>query len=110
MTRLDVVVPAHDEEDTIAACVDALAAAVRVLHRERPAVEVGVTVVLDGCTDRTAQALEVRATADPTWRSTSELLGQTPIRREFISPEVSPHHTEPVDRTYCRQDTAAGKR
>lgn len=71
MTRLDVVVPAHDEEDTIAACVDALAAAVRVLHRERPAVEVGVTVVLDGCTDRTAQALEVRAAADPTWRSTT---------------------------------------
>ncbi|KTR02663.1 glycosyltransferase [Curtobacterium luteum] len=71
MTRLDVIVPAHDEEDTIAACVDALAAAVRELRRERPAVEVGVTVVLDGCSDRTAEALGLRTAADPTWRNTT---------------------------------------
>lgn len=71
MTRLDVVVPAHDEQDTVAACVDALAAAVRELVRARPTVDVGVTVVLDGCTDRTAEVLGARVAADPTWRSTT---------------------------------------
>ncbi len=68
--RVDVVVPAHDEVDTIAACVDALAAAVRTLRRERPGVDVGVTVVLDGCTDRTAEVVADRIADDDTWRRT----------------------------------------
>ncbi|MGU3409940.1 glycosyltransferase [Microbacterium sp. M1A1_1b] len=52
--RIDVVVPAHDEQDRIGACLAALEVAVGRLHGERPGVEVGVTVVLDGCSDDTA--------------------------------------------------------
>ena len=52
--RIDVVVPAHDEEDRIGACLDALDAAVVRLAVERPDVRVGITLVLDGCTDGSA--------------------------------------------------------
>ncbi|WP_413601487.1 glycosyltransferase [Curtobacterium sp. Curtsp57] len=52
--RIDVVVPAHDEEDRLAACLDALRTATSRLAAERPDVSVGVTVVLDGCTDGSA--------------------------------------------------------
>ncbi|WP_260981178.1 glycosyltransferase family 2 protein [Curtobacterium pusillum] len=65
--RLDVVVPAHDEEDAIAPCLLAIADAVRTLGRAHPDVEVAVTIVLDGCTDRTAAVLRAAATADPLW-------------------------------------------
>lgn len=65
--RIDVVVPAHDEEDGIARCVDALATAVRRLHVARPGVVVGLTVVLDGCTDRTADELAAAVAADALW-------------------------------------------
>jgi len=54
MHRIDVVVPAHDEEDRIGACLDALDAAVVRLAVERPDIRVGITVVLDGCTDDSA--------------------------------------------------------
>ncbi|ROS76249.1 glycosyl transferase family 2 [Curtobacterium sp. PhB130] len=53
--RIDVVVPAHDEEDRIADCLDAVLVAAERLRAERPDVAVGVTVVLDGCTDDTAR-------------------------------------------------------
>jgi len=66
-SRIDVVVPAHDEEDGIARCVDALAAAVRRLHEERPGVAVQVTIVLDGCTDDTAARLTDATAAEPLW-------------------------------------------
>jgi GT2 family glycosyltransferase len=52
--RIDVVVPAHDEQDRIVACLEALGTAVTTLHRERPGTRAHVTVVLDGCTDDTA--------------------------------------------------------
>ncbi|WIE63931.1 glycosyltransferase [Curtobacterium sp. MCLR17_036] len=56
--RIDVVVPAHDEQDRIAACLAALGAARDRLAAERPDVEVSVTVVLDGCTDDTAAVVD----------------------------------------------------
>ena len=67
--RVDVVVPAHDEEDGIAGCVDALAAAVRALRRAYPEVAVSVTVVLDGCTDDTATVLRQTVSDDPVWNT-----------------------------------------
>jgi glycosyltransferase involved in cell wall biosynthesis len=67
--RVDVVVPAHDEEDGIARCLLALADAVRALARAHPDVEAAVTIVLDGCTDRTAAVLRAATAADPLWRS-----------------------------------------
>lgn len=65
--RIDVVVPAHDEEDGIAGCLHALAVAVRRLARTHPDVAVTVTVVLDGCADRTAPVLRAAAAADALW-------------------------------------------
>lgn len=56
--RVDVVLPAHDEEDRIAACLDALLAARARLAADRPGVAVSVTVVLDGCSDGTATVVE----------------------------------------------------
>lgn len=58
--RIDVVIPAHDEEDRVADCLDAVLAAADHLRADRraaalPDMEVGVTVVLDGCTDGTAR-------------------------------------------------------
>ncbi|ROP64197.1 glycosyltransferase family 2 protein [Curtobacterium sp. PhB115] len=52
--RVDVVVPAHDEEDRIGACLDALLVACERLAVDRPGTNVAVTVVLDGCTDGTS--------------------------------------------------------
>ncbi|OIH94618.1 glycosyltransferase family 2 protein [Curtobacterium sp. MCBA15_001] len=56
--RIDVVVPAHDEQDRIGACLAALDVAVARLAEARPDVSVGVTVVLDGCTDDTAAVVD----------------------------------------------------
>ncbi len=54
-----VVIPAADEQDRIAACLHAVSVAVRQLRRHPTpsggAVDVDVLVVLDACTDRTAE-------------------------------------------------------
>lgn len=65
--HVDVVVPAHDEEAVIGGCIDALAESIRVLRRALPAVTVSVTVVLDGCTDRTALVLRTAVAAGRVW-------------------------------------------
>ncbi|WP_416395727.1 MULTISPECIES: glycosyltransferase [unclassified Curtobacterium] len=67
--RIDVIVPAHDEEDGVAGCVLALADAIRVLGRVHPGVGVAVTVVLDGCSDTTAAVLRSTVAADPLWHA-----------------------------------------
>lgn len=54
-----VVIPAHDEEHLVGACVASVDVAVKHLEQAEPGVDVSVTVVLDACTDRTAaRALE----------------------------------------------------
>ncbi len=65
--RIDVVVPAHDEETTIGRSLAALAVAVRIVRRAHPATAVGVTLVLDGCTDGTAAAVDAAVRTDRTW-------------------------------------------
>jgi glycosyltransferase involved in cell wall biosynthesis len=57
LTRVGVVIPAHDEEVLLPACMSALAAAAA-----RASVPVSVVVVLDACTDGT---LAVVRGADP---------------------------------------------
>lgn len=49
-----VVVPAHDEEALLPACLDAVATARARLGLQRPEVTVGVTIVLDDCSDASA--------------------------------------------------------
>jgi glycosyltransferase involved in cell wall biosynthesis len=46
-----VVVPAHDEEDLLPACLASLSGAVAELRAARPHVQTRVTVVADACTD-----------------------------------------------------------
>ncbi|HEY0717705.1 MAG TPA: glycosyltransferase [Streptosporangiaceae bacterium] len=48
-----VVVPAHDEEELLPACLAALAAAVTVAAAERPGLRVRIVVAADACTDGT---------------------------------------------------------
>lgn len=55
--KVTVVVPARDEEQLIGRCLDGLDRAVRRLRRHRPGVAVEVVVVLDACTDGTADVV-----------------------------------------------------
>ncbi len=50
-----VVVPAADEEERIAACLEALSRASARFTADRPLVTVQIVVVLDSCHDRTAE-------------------------------------------------------
>ena len=58
--RVGVVVPARDEEDHVVRCLDAIDAAIRELTSTRPGVRCDVVVVLDRCTDRTAELVAAR--------------------------------------------------
>ncbi|WP_404388596.1 glycosyltransferase [Humibacillus xanthopallidus] len=55
--QVTVVVPARDEELLIGRCLDGLDRARRSLRRHRPDVAVEVVVVLDACTDGTADVV-----------------------------------------------------
>ncbi|MDO5501820.1 MAG: glycosyltransferase [Actinomycetia bacterium] len=50
-----IVVPARNEEALIGRCLEALAVAVTRLHEVAPGCVVDIVVVLDSCTDRTAE-------------------------------------------------------
>jgi glycosyltransferase involved in cell wall biosynthesis len=61
--RVEVVMPAHDEEHHIEHALRALQAAAQALAERRPSVTVGITVVLDHCTDGSADiAARIAAT------------------------------------------------
>lgn len=53
--RIDAVVPAHDEEATVAECLQSLLAAREHLLRGRPSLACRIVLVLDACSDRTAE-------------------------------------------------------
>jgi glycosyltransferase involved in cell wall biosynthesis len=52
--RIDVVIPARNEEEHISTCLSHIRAAVARVRAERPGIDCAVTVVLDSCSDRTA--------------------------------------------------------
>lgn len=60
LRRIDAVVPAHDEEELIGACLDALLVARAAVLRRRPELQVGIVVVLDDCRDDTARIVRER--------------------------------------------------
>lgn len=55
LRRIDAVVPVHDEEALVGACLDALLVAREAVLRTRPTLEVGIVVVLDDCSDDSAR-------------------------------------------------------
>ena len=55
ISRVAVVMPAHNEDQHIGRALASLRAAADALQREHPGVRVTVTVVLDSCTDRSAE-------------------------------------------------------
>lgn len=55
-----VVVPAANEQDLVGGCLDALADARTHLQLHHPGVRVRVVVVLDSCTDATAELVRAR--------------------------------------------------
>ncbi len=55
--RVVVVVPVRDEQDLLGRCLTALEVAVTRLVSERPGIRCGVTVVLDRCTDGSADVV-----------------------------------------------------
>ncbi|GAA2236283.1 glycosyltransferase [Herbiconiux moechotypicola] len=62
--RIDVVVPARDEEDLLAGCIDALVAARDELLSAHPSVGCRVLVVLDGCSDGSADIARAASARD----------------------------------------------
>jgi glycosyltransferase involved in cell wall biosynthesis len=54
--RLGVVIPAHNEQDLLAGCLDSVETAISMV----PDVEVRIVVVLDACTDQTKAVLRGR--------------------------------------------------
>lgn len=55
LERMDVVVPAHDEEAIVVECLQSLLVAREQLLRSRPQLACGIVLVLDDCADRTAE-------------------------------------------------------
>lgn len=55
LDALLVVVPVHDEEELLPGCLEALAAASDLLTADRPALSLLTLVVLDRCTDASAE-------------------------------------------------------
>lgn len=60
LRRIDAVVPVHDEEELIGACLDALLVARAAVLRRRSELQVGIVVVLDDCRDDTARIVRER--------------------------------------------------
>jgi glycosyltransferase involved in cell wall biosynthesis len=54
IVHVAIVIPAADEEDRIGACLDAARASCAYARAGRPGLGTDIVVVLDGCTDRTA--------------------------------------------------------
>ncbi|MEO5994214.1 MAG: glycosyltransferase family 2 protein [Arthrobacter sp.] len=67
--RIAVVIPAHNEDQHLDDALLAVQCAADALHRIRPDVEVGVTVVLDGCTDGSAVITARYTAADRRFRA-----------------------------------------
>ncbi|GAB2736141.1 glycosyltransferase family 2 protein [Sinomonas soli] len=57
VSEVVVVIPAKDEEELLPGCLRSVAAAVRELAAAAPRVRAGVTVVLDGCSDGSADVV-----------------------------------------------------
>ncbi|WP_081736918.1 glycosyltransferase [Arthrobacter sp. MA-N2] len=64
VSRIVVVMPAHNEDEHLPRALAALGAAADALHKERPDVATTVMVVLDSCTDQSAEITAGYVSAD----------------------------------------------
>jgi glycosyltransferase involved in cell wall biosynthesis len=65
INRVAVVMPAHNEDQHLGRALRALQTAADALQRHRPDVATGITVVLDSCTDSSAQITAPYLSSDP---------------------------------------------
>lgn len=81
ISRVAVVVPAHNEEQHLARALSGLLAAADVLQREHAQVDVTVMVVLDGCTDRSADIAAAYPSTDSRFNALEVRLRSTGASR-----------------------------
>ncbi|MBD8078417.1 glycosyltransferase [Cellulosimicrobium arenosum] len=79
-----VVVPAHDEEQLLPACLDSVQRAVGALQAARPGAAVVALVVLDGCTDGSADVVAAAGMAG----LVTDRAGVGPARRAGVEAAV----------------------
>jgi glycosyltransferase involved in cell wall biosynthesis len=79
--RVAVVVPAHNEDQHLDRALSALRAAADALERERPGMRLSITVVLDSCTDRSADITAGYVASDPRFAAVQVRLGSTGASR-----------------------------
>lgn len=103
--RVLVVVPARNEEATLGGCLASIDRAAAWLRQSRPTVGVEVAVVLDSCTDRSAEALarfpQVRGVPVDLQR-----VGAARAAGVLAARATTPH---PTDRTWLASTDADGE-
>ncbi|MGJ3192143.1 glycosyltransferase [Paenarthrobacter sp. FR1] len=77
-----VVMPAHNEDRHIGPALAALKTAANALQREHPGITASITVVLDSCTDRSADITAMHASGDPRFGAVSVNLRSTGASRD----------------------------
>ncbi|WP_420179000.1 glycosyltransferase [Paenarthrobacter sp. TA1.8] len=78
-----VVMPAHNEEQHIGKALLALKTAADALERRHRAMEAKIVVVLDNCSDRSAEITAARVSNDPRFRVVNVKLRSTGASRDF---------------------------
>ncbi|MGF6834094.1 glycosyltransferase involved in cell wall biosynthesis [Paenarthrobacter sp. TE4293] len=78
-----VVMPAHNEERHIGKAIAALKTATDALQRKHPDITASICVVLDSCTDRTADITSANMAGDPRFSAVSVKLHSTGASRDY---------------------------
>ncbi|MFJ4286795.1 glycosyltransferase [Paenarthrobacter nicotinovorans] len=81
--QVAVVMPAHNEDKHIGQALAALGTAADALQQARPEIQVAVTVVLDSCTDRSADITAAYVAGDPRFSSMNVALRSTGSSRRL---------------------------
>ncbi|MDI2034685.1 glycosyltransferase [Paenarthrobacter nitroguajacolicus] len=83
ISQVAVVMPAHNEDQHIGKALAALRTAADVLQREHPEVPARITVVLDSCTDRSAEIAAAYVAGDSRFSSVNVTLRNAGASRGF---------------------------
>lgn len=83
--RVAVVIPACNEQERVARCLDSVARAVRELMRSEPGAAVNVVLAADSCADRTVPVAREAWAAQWVWPGTAELAPLSVLRGDWQS-------------------------